>query len=174
MTAPDYGPFDASRVENLVTSSLLAIVNAAAAFSPAISIPARQIAAVSLVPYDCEQVVASVQALGTGIPEGSGSNIGSGTWPPFDAHANNTFYNATLTLAIVRKTNEGLTGIGNTPPTPAAYLANLAQVSGDVAVLLAAVSQIADAQHSATPQTELPNGPLGGLIATVCRVQVLV
>lgn len=173
MTAPTYGPFDASRIENLVTLCLGAIVTSAASFAPAIELPSRQIAGVGLIPYDCEQVLASMQSLTTGIPESTGFYTGANTWPPFDAGANNTMYQATLTLAIVRNSKEVITGVGNNPPPASAYLANLGMVSADMAVLLAAVSQIADAQHSAVPQTELPGGPLGGLVASVCRITVL-
>lgn len=174
MTAPDGAPFDADRVQLLVTSCLAAIVAAAASFTPPVSLPARQIAAAGTIPNDCEQVYATYQTVTTGTPEPRGDG-GAGTWPPVSAGGNQTLYVAVIQLAIVRKTADTPTGpLGQIPPTPTAYLANLAASSRDVAVLMAAVGQIADAQMSATPRTETAGPPLGGLFTTSCRVSVLV
>lgn len=173
MTAPEGAPFDSGRVEALVTLCLASIVSAAANFSPAVILPVRQIAGTGVIPYDCEQVIAAVQTITTGTPEALGLS-GASTFPTTASGANQTLYGAQVTLAIVRNSIEKMTGLGQIPPSPTAYLGNLGLVSQDMAVLLAAVTLIAEAQSSATPRTELPSGPQGGLIATVCRLTVLV
>lgn len=173
MTAPAGAPFDADRIENLVTSCLNAIVSTAASFDPAVALPARQIAGAGNIPNDCAQVYATVMTVTTGTPEPLG-NSGAGTWPPATADGNQTMYSAVIILAIVRATNDTPTGpLGQNPPTPAAYLANLAQSSQDMAVLMAAVGQIADAQMSATPRTETAGTPQGGMVTTNCRLTVI-
>lgn len=173
MTAPDGAPFDADRVENLVVLALNAIVSSAAGFSPAISLPSRQIAGAGLIPYDCEQVFAAVQTVTTGTPEPLGAP-GTSTFPTTASGANQTLYSAVIQLAIVRKSKELITGLGQVPPPPSAFLANLGYASQDMAILMAAVGLIADAQMSATPRQELAGNPQGGLVATTCRVTVLV
>lgn len=167
-------PFDVTRVENLVVECLNAIVSAAASFSPPVVLPSRQIAGAGNIPYDCEQVLATIQLVATGAPE-QRSSLSASTWPPQADGANQTLYQATIVMAIVRKTNDTPTGpLGNIAPAPTAYLANLAAVSQDMAVLMAALSQIADAQISATPRTLTAGNPQGGLIPTSVRFTVLV
>lgn len=172
MTAPSYAPFDTNRVENLVTGCLNAIVSAAAGFSPAVILPARQISGAGPIPYDCEQVFATVLSVGTGTPEPLGLS-GVATWPTTASGANYTLYNATLTLAILRNSAEKITGMGTSAPAPALFGQNLGLASQDIAVLQAALAQIGEAQSSATPRTESVV-TAGGLIATTCRLVVLV
>lgn len=173
MTAPHGAPFNADRIENLVTLALGAIVSAASSFSPAISLPSRQIAGAGLIPYDCAFVFASVQTVTTGAPEGK--NLpGTATFPTTGSGANFTLYQAVILLGIVRDSAEVMTGLGQQAPAPASYLANLAIASKDMAILLAAIGQIADAQISATPETMTAGSPKGALVATTARITVLV
>lgn len=172
MTAPANAPFDADRIENLVTSALNAIVSAAASFTPAVSLPGRQIAGAGLIPYDCEQVYVSFLTSSLGTPEPLGAS-GVSTWPAQADGANQTLYNAVLQLAIVRPSQELIQGMGNAAPPTTQYLANLAQISQDTAVLMAAINQIATAQMSATPRTITAGSPQGALVATTCRLTVL-
>lgn len=175
MTAPEGAPFDTDRVELAIVGCLNAIVSAAANFSTPVVLPSRQIAGAGLIPYDCEQVFATVVTLGTGTPEpGRASNSGVGTWPGLATGANYTLFNATVSLGIVRKSIERVTGLGQIPPTPAAYLSNLGLVSSDVAVLWAAISQIQELQSSAAPTSETTGPPQGGLIATTARITILI
>lgn len=175
MTAPEGAPFNTDRVELAIVGCLNAIVSAAASFSTPITLPSRQIAGAGLIPYDCEQVFATVITLGTGTPEPRGtSNSGAGTWPDASTGANYTLYNAVVSLGIVRNSVEKMTGVGNTAPQPSAYLANLGLVSQDVALLWAAITQIQDAQTTAAPTTETAGPPQGGLIATTARITILI
>lgn len=175
MTAPAGAPFDANRVELAIVGCLNAIVSAAASFAPPLVLPSRQIAGAGLIPYDCEQVFATVITLGTGTPEpGRSSNSGAGTWPAISTGANMTLFNAVVSLGIVRNSVEKVTGLGTNAPTPAAYLANLGLVSQDVALLWAAITQIQDAQITAIPTTEVAGPPQGALIATTARITILI
>ncbi len=172
MTAPAYAPFDADRVETLVTACLNAIVSAASGFTPAVTLPSRQIAGAGPIPYDCEQVFATVLSVGTGTPEPLGLS-GIATWPTTASGANFTLYNATLQLAILRESREKITGMGNSAPDPSLFGQNLGLASQDIAVLQAALAQIGEAFSTATPRTEsVAVG--GGLLATTCRVIMLV
>lgn len=174
MTAPVGAPFDADRVQALVVLALGAIVTSAANFTPPIALPARQIAGAGTIPNDCEQVYAAVQTVTTGTPEPLGTS-GVSTWPTQADGANQTMYSAVLQLAIVRKTNDTPTSpLGQVAPTPAAYLANLAATSADMAILMAALAQLGVAQSSATPRVETAGSPQGGMVTTSCRVTVLV
>lgn len=174
MTAPIGAPFNADRVENLVVLCLGAIVTAAANFTPAVTLPSRQIAGAGTIPNDCEQVYATVQSVTTGTPEPLGTS-GVSTWPTQADGGNQTLYSAVIMLAIVRKTNDTPTGpLGQTAPTPTAYLANLGAASQDMAVLMAALATIGEQQSSATPRVETAGTPQGGLVTTSCRVTVLV
>lgn len=173
MTSPHGAPFDVNRVENLVTEALNAIISVASSFSPAISLPSRQIAGAGLIPYDCAMVFASVQTVTTGAPEGK--NLpGTATYPTTGSGANFTLYQAVILLGIVRDSQEKMTGLGQQAPAPAAYLANLGIASQDMAILLGAIGQIADAQISATPETLTAGSPQGVLVATTARIAVLV
>lgn len=172
MTAPDGAPFDTDRVENLVTSFLTAIVSAAASFTPPVTLPARQISGAGRIPYDCEEVFATVLTVGTGTPEALGLT-GTSTFPVTASGANQTLYNAVILLAIVRTSLEKITGMGIVPPDPTLFTGNLGLISQDTAVLMAALGQVAEAQSSASPRTITANSPQGGLIATTLQVTIL-
>lgn len=176
MTVPAGAPFTVDRVENAVVQCLNAIVSAAASFTPAIALPGRQIAGEGIIPYDCEQVFASVMTLGTGTPEPARgtSSSGVGTWPPIGNGANYTFFSATIQLAVVRNTLEKMTGLGQQAPTPAAYLGNLGLVSKDIALLWAAIVQIQDAEVTAAPTRQTAGNPQGGLVATSAQITILI
>lgn len=164
-------PFEITRVSDLVQSCLAALVASAAGLS--VSLPSRQIAAAGSVPYDCSQVVVTVIQIGTGTPEPTGPRTGMLTYP--NADSNSTLYQATIQLAIVRGTHDTPTGpLGQTAPTPAAYLANLTNASQDAAALIRAVNQIAENEMSAVPRTVTIGTPQGGLVATSARITVLV
>lgn len=164
-------PFDVDRVSNEVNSVMLAVVNAAANLG--VSLPTRQIVGPGTVPYDCEQVVVSIQMVVTGAPENHGQPT-TGTWPP-GGEANMTMFTGTFLVAIVRNANAVMNGAnGTVPPNPDQYLADLTQASADVAVLEAAANQIAAANISATPRTVTTGSPQGGLVAVTMRIQSLI
>lgn len=172
MTDPNTDAFDVTRVSDYVIGALAEIV--AAATRLGVTLPARQIVGVGIIPADCEQVVASLIQLTTGAPEAAGGRSGAGTYP--NAASNMTIYQATVSLEITRKTTELPQGrLGNALPDPSLFAANLTSASGDAAVLIAAINALAEDQIvNAIPRTVTAGAPQGGMFKVSARITAVV
>lgn len=167
--------FEKDRVLDGMRRLLGKITDAAADIG--VTLPQRQIVSAAAVPFDCEQVVAYVTTLRTGVPESRG---GAGTYPNDDSNV--TLYRLSATLVIVRKTatlpTVPASGPAQTPPSPDAYLTNLTSASGDAAVLLSAANraQTEDDQvgTGAATRSVAFSAPQGGLVASSCTVEVVI
>lgn len=160
--------FGLTRISDFVAGALQHVLDAAARLG--VELPDRAIVGTGIIPADCEQVVASLLTFGTGAPEGVGGRTGAGTYP--GPESNMTIYQVTITLEIMRKTTEIMTG--RTAPAPSTYVANLMAASRDAAVILAAVDAIADDQVSAIPRSVTAGSPQGGVFKTSARITAVV